>query len=101
VSGVYHAVGALGVAGGAAVVIPIGLFDEFVEGFGVAVLEEVAGFLPAGDVVGGVTPGCAVEGLFSHEEFEEEGALVEAPLAFTFVAVGEDHAEEAIGFFFG
>ena len=99
--GVDHAVGALGVAGGAAVVIPIGLFDEFVEGFGVSILEEVAGFLPAEDVVGGISPGCAVEVLFTHEEFEEEWALVESPLAFAFVAVGEDHAEEAIGFFFG
>ena len=71
-AGVDHALLAGGVAGGVAVVVPVGLVDELFEGVGVTVLEEVAGFLPAEDVVGGHAPGCAFVFTIAHEVFEEE-----------------------------
>src|SRR5277367_6251403 len=56
VAAVHHAIGALGIAALGAVALPFGLAHQLVEGIGVAVLQEVAGFLPAKNVVGGHTP---------------------------------------------
>src|ERR1700730_15563307 len=58
VAAVDHAVGALLVISGA-VGIPVGIFHELLEGFGIALAEQVARPLPAKIVPCGVTPGRA------------------------------------------
>ena len=95
VAGVDHAVGALGVAGFGAVFVPGRGFHEFLERIGVAVLQEVAGFLPAEDVEVGHAQVGAFVLAFAHQEFKEQRALVELPVLF---AVGEDFGEELAGF---
>src|SRR5256885_14084128 len=57
-------------------------------------LEEVAGTLPAEDVVGRVPPGCALEVARAHEELEEEGRLVELPAA---LRIRQDAREQLVG----
>src|SRR5262249_13324378 len=50
---VHHAVRARGVAALRAVVLPVRLLDELAEALGIAVLDQVAGLLPAEDRVRG------------------------------------------------
>jgi hypothetical protein len=88
-----HAVLALGVVALVAVVVPVGELEIFLEGLHVAVLEEVAGLLPAEDVVGGAAPGGALEVEVALEELEEEGREVELP---GFLGVLEDLLEELL-----
>src|SRR5690242_5974675 len=57
---VHHAIGALGIATLAAVILPLGLTQKFGVGISVAVLHQVTRFLPAEDVIGGYAPGRAV-----------------------------------------
>src|SRR5271165_2756772 len=92
VAAVDHAIGAGGVAGFGAVVAPVGGGEKFGEGFGVAVLQQVAGLLPSENVVGGHAPWGAGIGALAHKKFEEERGQIEFPL---FVAVRQDGAEHA------
>src|SRR5271166_5455379 len=89
-----HAVGALGIAGFRPVVRPVGRLDQFLEGVGVAILQEITGLLPAEDAVSGHTPWGTGELAFTHEELHVHGRGVELP---ALLAVGEDAAEEAAG----
>src|SRR5882724_4579179 len=75
----HHAVLAAGIAALAAVRSPVRLLHQLAEGPGIPVLEEIAGPLPAEDVVGGIAPGRALEVALAHQELQEEGRLVEAP----------------------
>src|ERR1035438_9911561 len=47
-----HAVGALGIAAGHAIVLPGGGFEQLLVTLGVALLEQIARLLPAEDVIG-------------------------------------------------
>ena len=67
-----HAVVAFGIARVRAVGSPVGGFHQFLKGFGVTFLQQVAGFLPAEDVVGRATPGGAGQVEIAAEEFEIE-----------------------------
>ncbi len=92
----HHAVAAFGVAGFVAVARPVGRLDQLLERLAVAFLQEVAGPLPAEDVVGGVAPRRAFVVHAALEEFDEVGREVELP---GFFAVFEDFAEELFRLF--
>src|SRR4029079_15677753 len=79
VAAVHHAVLALVVAGLAAVLLPARRLHQLLERRRVALLQQVAGTLPAEEVVGGVAPRRALELLLAHEELQEERRLVELP----------------------
>ena len=93
---VDHAVAALLVAALLAVLFPHGVGHEFFKGGDVTVLEEVAGFLPTEDVVGGVTPRSAVVIDVALEEFEEVRREIEFP---GFFALVKDFLEKFFGAF--
>jgi len=93
---VDHTVAALLVATLLAVIFPSGVFHQLFESGDVAVLEEVAGFLPTKDVEGGVTPRCAVVIHVALEEFEEVRGQIEFP---GFFALVENFLEEFLGAF--
>ena len=90
----HHAVRALRITRFGAIVLPLRCFDEFLKRVRVAVLQEVARFLPAENVVCRHTPRSAGILLPAHQKFEEQWRLVEAP---TLLAVGKDSAEKAPG----
>jgi len=94
VAAVDHAVLATLVPALLAVAGPVGGVDQFLEGIGVAVAEEIAGFLPAEDVEGGVAPGGAVVVDFALEEGDEVRRVVELP---GFLGVAENLGEEGLG----
>ena len=98
IAAVHHAVRALGIAAFGAVAVPIGLADQFLESVGVAVLQQIAGLLPAENVVGGHAPWRAFVIALAHQKFHEQRAEVEAPL---FAAIAQNLAEEFAGLFFG
>src|ERR1700743_2694264 len=66
-----HAVGALGIAGGDAVLFELRRLHLLLKRISVAVLQEIAGLLPAKDVVSGRAPGGAFVLAIAHEEFKE------------------------------
>src|SRR5258705_11329277 len=72
VAAVHHAVLALFVAGLAAVLLPARRLHQLLERRRVALLQQVAGALPAEEVVGRVAPRRALELLLAHEELQEE-----------------------------
>src|SRR5215813_12364087 len=82
VATVHHAVAALLVAAALAVVLPARRLEQLLERRRVALLEQIAGPLPAEHVVGRVTPRRALELLLAHQELQEERRLVEPPAAF-------------------
>src|SRR5208282_2312885 len=90
VAAVDHAVGTLGIAGFGAIILPGGGFEQFLERVGVTVLKQVAGLLPAENIVGGHAPGSAGVLLLAHQKFQEKFGLVELPALF---AIGKDGAE--------
>src|SRR5206468_12014682 len=79
VAAVHHAVAALVVAAPPPVVFPAGGLEQRREARGVPFLAEIAGALPAKDVVGRITPPPALAVLLTHEEVEEQRGLVEPP----------------------
>src|SRR6516162_6603222 len=81
VSAVHHAVAALLVATAPTVVLPAGRLEQILERGGVALLKQIAGTLPAEDVVGRVAPRRALELLLAHEELQEQRRLIEPPPA--------------------
>ena len=91
VSAVNHAIPALFVAAFLSVIFPGSIFDKFLEGRDVTILEEVAGFLPAEDIVGGISPRGAVVIHVSLEELEEVRGEIEFP---RLLPVGEDLLKE-------
>src|ERR1019366_609290 len=86
-----HAVGALGVSAGHAVVFPVGGLEQFLVAVRVAFLEQVAGLLPTEDVKGRHAPRDAIVFAVAHQKLEEERRHVEFPSG---LAIGEDGAEE-------
>src|SRR3984957_6740129 len=66
-----HAVSAFWIAGSCAVIFPLRLRDQLLEGGSVAILQQVTGLLPAEDVVSGIAPGCAFVVPLAHQEREE------------------------------
>src|SRR5262252_197853 len=93
VATVHHAVAALLVAAALAVVLPARRLQQLLERRRVALLEQIAGPLPAEDVEGRVAPRRALELLLAHQELQEERRLVEPPAAFR---VREDLREEIV-----
>src|SRR5262245_21767696 len=71
--------------------MPLSRFDQLLERLSVAVLQQVAGLLPAEDVVRRHAPWGAGVLPLSHQKLEEERRHVEAPVGF---AVRENGAEE-------
>ena len=59
VSAVDHTVGTLVIAA-RAVSVPFREFYQFTKGFGVALLKQIAGFLPTKDIVRRIAPGRAL-----------------------------------------
>ena len=76
-----HAVGALGIAAGPAVAFPVGLLHQLPEARRIPLVEQVAGPLPAEEVVGGRAPGAAFELPVAFQKLEEHRRLVEPPSA--------------------
>ena len=72
ISAMHHAVRALGIARLRAVVLPLGGLEQFLERVHVAVLQQVAGLLPAEDIVGRHAPRRAGIGSLAHQKFEEQ-----------------------------
>src|SRR5471030_1734209 len=89
-----HAIGAFLVVAGA-VGIPVGLVHQLLEGFGVALAEQIAGALPAEVVARRVAPRRAMVFLIARKEVEEERRLAERP--FVALAAAEDVAEQLLG----
>jgi hypothetical protein len=89
-----HAILALRIVALVAVIVPVGQLEIFLEGFHVAVLQEVTRLLPSEDVVGGTAPGRALEIEVSLEELEEQRGEVELP---AFLGVLQDLLEERRG----
>jgi len=96
VSAVHHAVAALHVATFLPIIFPHGIGHELLEGGDVAVLQEVAGFLPTEDVIGGVAPGGAIVVDVALEELEEVRGEIKLP---RFFAAFENFLEEFFGAF--
>ena len=76
----HHAIGALLVIAGA-VLVPLRVLHQLLEGLGVAFAEQIAGPLPAEHGAGWVPPRRAVIGLIAGEEIEEQRGLEERPCA--------------------
>src|SRR5579862_1072122 len=76
-SGVHHAALAAGLAGGRAVLVPVGLVDQVLEGRMIGVAQHVAGSLPAFGRPGRVAPGGAGQLEFALEEVEVELGIAE------------------------
>src|SRR5947209_8194884 len=74
-----HAIGALLILAGA-VGIPIGGVHQLLEGLGVALAQQVAGFLPAEDVARRHSPRRAFVILVAGQEVEEQAGVHEIPL---------------------
>src|SRR5450755_1743513 len=89
-----HTILALGVVALVAVVVPVGQLEIFLERADVAVLQEVARFLPAEDVVGGATPRGAFEIEVALEELEEQRREIELP---ALLGLLEDLLEKSLG----
>src|SRR5271169_3445594 len=96
IAAVNHAVRALGIAAFSAVTVPIGFANQFRERVGIAVLQQVAGLLPAENIVGGHAPGRAFVIALAHEKFHEQRAEVETPF---FAAIAQNLAEQLARFF--
>lgn len=96
VPAVYHAVAALHVATFLPVFFPHGIGHQLFEGRDVAVLQEVAGFLPTEDVIGGVAPRGAIVVDVALEKFQEIGGEIKLP---RFFAAFKDFLEEFLGAF--
>src|SRR5258707_662487 len=94
IAAMNHAVGTLLVVAGA-VFVPLGGFHQFLEGFDVALAQQIAGPLPAEHVARRVAPRRAVIALIAGQEVEEEGRLREFPLAL--LGIAEDRAEQLLG----
>src|SRR6266581_7422814 len=91
---VHHAVAALLVAAAPAVVLPARGLQQLLEARGIAFLHQVAGALPAEDVVGGVAPRRALEVPLAHQKLQEQRRLVELPPA---LRVRQERGEEVVG----
>ncbi len=61
VATVNHTVGTFGVATGAAIIWPVSGFHQLFKGSGVAFIHQIAGLLPAKEVVSGAPPGSAFQ----------------------------------------
>src|SRR5205814_10155923 len=79
VAGVHHAVTALLVAAGTAVLLPRRRLHQLLEARRIAFLEQVAWALPAEEIERRVAPRRAFEFLPAHEELQEERRLIELP----------------------
>src|SRR5271167_619422 len=66
-----HAVSAFWIAGSGAVVFPLRLLDQLLERGSVAILQQVAGLLPAEDVVSRIAPWRAFVVPLAHQKLEE------------------------------
>src|ERR1700687_392280 len=92
VTTVHHTICALRIAGLRAVVLPLGGLEKLLERIHVPVLQQVAGLLPAEDVIGRHAPRSASIGSLAHQKFEEQLRLVELPTRF---AIRQNGAEQA------
>jgi len=79
VSAMNHAIPALFVAAFLSVIFPSRIFYKLLESGDVTILEEVAGFLPAEDIVGWISPRGAVVIDVPLEELEEIRGEIEFP----------------------
>src|SRR5690606_39336838 len=80
-----------------AVLLPVRRLPQLLERRRVPFVdEEIAGLLPAEDVVRGIRPRRALIALIPGEEIEEQARLIEAPLARAGPSALEDLAEELL-----
>src|SRR5258707_11342082 len=91
VTAVHHTVCALGITGLRAIVFPFRCVQQLLKRIGIAVLEQIARFLPAEDVGRGHSPWRASIGALPHQELEEKGRMFESP---ALLAVRQDRAEQ-------
>ena len=91
-----HTITALFVPALVAVLVPLGVLNQFFKGWDVSFLQEITGLLPAEDVVGRIAPGRALVIDVALKELKEVGGKVEFP---GFFPVGEDLMEEFFGAF--
>src|SRR5687768_14136747 len=91
----HHAVGAFLVIADA-VGVPVGLFHQRFEGFGIPFAEEIAGPWPAEYGAGRIAPRRTMIGLIAGKEIEEHGGLAEGPALAT-LAARENPPEEILG----
>src|SRR6266852_8267370 len=91
VTAVYHAVRALRIAGLRAVILPLGGIEQLLERIHIPVLQQVAGLLPAEDVIGRHAPRSASIGSLAHQKLKEQLRLIELPASF---AIGQNCAEQ-------
>ena len=96
VSAVNHTVATFFVATFLTVLFPHRIGHQLLEGGDVAVLQEVAGFLPTEDVIGGVAPRGAIVVDVALEELEEIRGEIKLP---RFFAPFKNFLEEFLGAF--
>src|SRR3984957_10412643 len=94
ISATDHTVGTFWIARLGAVILPLRLFNQLLEGGSVAILQQIAGLLPAKDVISRVAPGRALVVPLAHQELEKQWRHVELPVL---LPIGEDRAEEPAG----
>src|SRR5690606_915705 len=96
VAAMRHAVVALRIAA-RAVLLPVRRLHQLLERRRVPFVdEEIAGLLPAEDVVRGIRPRRALIALIPGEEIEEQARLIEAPLARAGPSAVDELAEELL-----
>src|ERR1700733_16134502 len=91
IAAAHHAIRTLGIATLRPVVAPISGVNQLAIGIGIAVLQQITGFLPAENVECGRTPGGALVVALAYQKFEEQWRHVELPFL---PAVGKDGAEQ-------
>src|SRR5713226_7417764 len=92
VTAMHHAVRAFRIAGFRAVALPLGGVEQFLERIHVPVLQQIAGLLPAEDVIGWHAPRSASISSLAHQKLEEQLRLVELP---TRLAIRQNGPEQA------
>src|SRR5215471_10254499 len=88
----HHAIRAFRIAGFCSVLAPLGCGHQFFESVSVTILKQIAGLLPAKDVVGGHAPWRTRIVALAHQEFEEQRRHIESPLG---IAVRQNGAEKS------
>src|SRR5579862_913715 len=79
-----------------AVLVPLGVFHQLLEGLHVTFAEQIAGLLPAEDAAQRHRPRRALVSLVAREEVEEQRGLGELPVLAA-IAARKDVAEQLLG----
>src|SRR6201996_1956264 len=79
-----------------AVLVPLGVFHQLLEGLHITFAKQVAGLLPAEHAAQRHRPRRAFVGLIARKEIEEQRGLRELPVLAA-IAARKDIAEQALG----